>query len=378
SYPVPPKKNGGTVRQHDEHFMTRALELSRRARRTSPNPRVGCVVVRAGEILAEGFHERAGTPHAEALALARAADAAAATVYVSLEPCVHRGRTPPCVDELVEARVGRVVVAMTDPDERVAGRGVEALRAAGIEVAVGILSERAEALNRAYCHHRRTGRPLLSLKLALSLDGRLAAADGSARWITGPRARRIVHVRRREADAVMVGAGTVLADDPSLTARDVGAVHQPATIVVDAVGRVPSTARLFSNESVLVATTNRSSHVAQLSWKEGGAEVLVLPEAGDLVDLDALLDHLGDRGMLDVLCEGGAALATSLLAADLVDEVELHHGPLLIGGGGPVIGELGVGTMADARRWRLCEVQRAEDVVVSRFVRGEVPCSPGS
>ena len=364
------------MRKNDEHFMGLALERARSVPHASPNPRVGCVIVRDGEVVAEGRHEGPGAPHAEAAALA-CGDAEGSTVYVSLEPCVHYGRTPPCARALIDAGPARVVVAMADPERRVDGRGIEALRDAGIEVTVGVRSAEAEALNRAYTHQRRTGRPQLTLKLALSLDGRLAAPDRSARWITGPEARRRVHARRHVADAVMVGAGTVLADDPSLTVRAVEAARQPASIVVDACGRVPATARLFANDNVLVATTDRTPHEVQTRWKETGAEIVVLPQSGFLVDLRSLLDQLGRRGVLDLLCEGGAALATSLLAADLVDVLELHHGPLLLGRG-PSLGDVGVGTMTDARRWRLCEVGRAGEDVVTSYAKGEVPCSPGS
>src|SRR5918992_4105882 len=251
---IPPKPATGGLVGDDELFMGRALELARSWPHTSPNPRVGAIVVRSGAVVAEGRHEGAGTPHAEMRAL-DGVDAAGATLYVNLEPCDHHGRTPPCAPAIAAAGVARVVAAHEDPDPRVRGRGFAALARHGIEVTTGVLAAKAERTNAAYLHHARTGLPLISLKLASSLDGRLAARDGSARWITGPLTRARVHARRAEVDAVMVGAGTVLADDPQLTARgdavrspssalagpgasSPGAIgeRQPTRVVVDATG----------------------------------------------------------------------------------------------------------------------------------------------
>lgn len=347
----------------DERFMARALELARRPAFTSPNPRVGAVVVRDGVVLGEGAHEGAGTPHAEAVAL-RGVDARGATVYVTLEPCNHHGRTPPCAPALAEAGVTRVVAAVEDPDPRVAGSGFDVLRRAGIEVVTDVLRGEAERLNRAYLHHRRTGRSFVSLKLALTLDGRMTAADGSSQWITGPEARRIVHARRLECDAVVVGAGTVLADDPQLTVRDVAAPRQPLRVVVDARGRVPATAGVLGHGS-LVATTASCPHEVQIAWKEAGAEVLVLPEADRRIDLAPLLDALGARDVVEVFCEGGPLLASSLIREGLVDRLELHYGPVLTGGGAS-LDDLGVASMAEALRFEVEDVQRAgADVIVT-------------
>ncbi|MDQ3958547.1 MAG: bifunctional diaminohydroxyphosphoribosylaminopyrimidine deaminase/5-amino-6-(5-phosphoribosylamino)uracil reductase RibD [Actinomycetota bacterium] len=353
--------------EQDAGFMERAIELARRPAFVSPNPRVGAVVVRDGAPLAEGWHMGAGTPHAEARALA-GVDAVEATLYVTLEPCVHQGRQPPCVPLVVGSGVARVVVAMEDPDPRVRGRGIAALRGAGVEVDVGVLSDEAERLNAPYLHHRRTGRAFVSLKLALTLDGRMAAPDGSSRWITGEETRRRVHARRLEADAVMVGAGTVLADDPSLTVRAVEALRQPARVVVDARGRVPADAAVFAGGEVIVATTAACPHDAEIAWKESGAEVLVLPESPGGVDLAALTAALGGRGMVEVLCEGGPTLASSLIREGVADRLELHYGPLVTGGGRS-LQDLGVGTMAAALRFRIEEVQRAGDDVLVTLVR---------
>ncbi len=322
-----------------------------------------------GDILGEGFHAGAGRPHAEVEALSAAGEAEGATAYVTLEPCTHHGRTPPCAPALIEAGLAKVVVAMQDPDPRVAGRGLGQLAHAGIEVVTGILEPEAKALNRTFIHHRVTGRPFVSLKLALSLDGRLAAPDGSARWISGPGARRATHRRRMGADAVVVASGTALADDPALTVRDVDAVRQPARVLVDSTGRTPASARLFGDGEVVVVTTAASSHEAQTGWKEAGAEVVVAPRSGEGVDLSAMLDALGQRDWLELYVEGGAQLATSLLKADLVDRLDIHHGPLVLGRGGPEVGEVGVVTMDDARPWRLLSNDSVDNDVLLSYER---------
>lgn len=353
----------------DERYMERALELARRPAFTSPNPRVGAVVVRDGAVIGEGSHMGAGTAHAEASALAES-DAAGATVYVTLEPCNHHGRTPPCAPLLVEAGVARVVVATEDPDPRVSGSGLRRLRDAGITVTTGVLAEEAERMNRAYLHHRRTGRSFVSVKLALTLDGHLTAPDGSSQWITGPEARAAVHARRLECDAVLVGAGTVVADDPRLTVRDVPAPRQPLRVVADATGRVPATAALFTEPEggALVATTAACPHETQIAWKEAGAEVLVLPEAHGGVDLAALTAALGERGIVEVLCEGGPRLASSLIRDGRAGRLDLHYGPLLTGGG-LSLGDLGISSIAEALRYATEEVTRAGDDVLVTLVR---------
>ena len=354
----------------DERFMRRAIELAAGERFTSPNPKVGAVVVRDGKIIAEGVHRGSGTPHAEAVALADI-DARGTTLYVSLEPCVHEGRTPPCVPAVIAAGVSRVVVAMEDPDERVGGRGIVALLSAGITTDVGICEPDARALNRAYLHQRATKRPLITLKLALSLDGKLAAVDGSSRWITGEPTRARVHQRRLDSDAVLIGAGTVLIDDPLLTVRDVVATRQPVRVVCDATGRVPPSSQIFDGGDVIVMTTIACPHSITTAWKEAGAEVVIIPQAlTGGVDLSAVIDDLGARGWLEVYCEGGAALATSLLRSDLVDRLDLNYGSVLIGGDGVGLGDLGVMTMEHASRWQTMEVTRIGDDAVVTLERG--------
>ena len=349
---------------NDGYFMRRALQIAARPLRTAPNPRVGAVVVRAGRVLAEAAHEGAGWPHAEATALEHVADVTDATLYVNLEPCVHHGRTPPCAPLIIERGVTRVVVALEDPDDRVAGRGIRYLRDNGAEVVVGVLADEAAALNRPYLVHRTTRRPFVTLKLAVSIDGRLGPRNRDARWLTGPAARRRVHQRRAEVDAVMVGAGSVLAEDPARTARDVGARVQPARVIVDATGRVPADVKIFADGEIVVATTDLAPHERHVMWKESGAEVVVLPAVDGRVPLDALLDSLGARGWSEVYVEGGGELATSLLRAELVDRLEIYHGPLVLGRGGPEIGDLGVDAIDDAARWTTRKVEQMGDDVL--------------
>ena len=352
-----------------ERYMGRALELARGPAHTSPNPRVGAVLVRDGVIVSEGAHEGAGSPHAEVVALA-GGDARGGTLFVSLEPCSHSGRTPPCAPAIVRSGVHHVVVAMEDPDPRVSGAGIALLRGAGVGVTVGVLGSAAAELNAPYIHHRKTGRAYLTLKLALSLDGRMGAPDGTSRWITGPDSRRRVHARRLEADAVMVGAGTVLADDPALEVREVPAYRQPARVVVDSSGGTPPDRRVFvPGAEVIIATTERSGHDTQTAWKEAGADVIVLPERDRGVDVGALLEKLGARNFLEVYCEGGATLATTLLRDDLVERVEMNVGPLFLGRGGPDIGPLGIATIGDAPRWATTDVSRWGDDALMTLVR---------
>ena len=355
----------------DERFMARAIELARAAPRPSPNPRVGAVLVRDGSIIGEGAHEGPGSPHAERRALT-GIDATGATLYVTLEPCSHQGRTPPCVAAVAAAGITRVVASMEDPDPRVRGRGFASLRALGVEVSVGALASDAAALNRAYVHQRHRGRAWVTLKLALTLDGKLAAANGSSRWITGAGARAHVHARRAEADGVVVGAGTVACDDPQLSVRGPRSARQPARVVVDSSGRTRASARVFEpGAEVIVATTERSRHEIQLEWKEAGAEVLVLAGGPQGVDPGALVAELSRRGWLEIYCEGGARLASSLLRDRMVDRLELYYGPLLLGAG-PSLAELGVASIEGALRLRLEEVRRLEQDVLMIFERGGV------
>jgi diaminohydroxyphosphoribosylaminopyrimidine deaminase/5-amino-6-(5-phosphoribosylamino)uracil reductase len=353
--------------QPDEVWMARAVALAEGGRGTaSPNPMVGAVLVRDGRAVGEGFHRAAGLAHAEALALDAAGElAAGATCYVTLEPCAHHGRTPPCADALVAAGVARVVAAVADPDPRVGGAGLARLQAAGVAVEVGTGAEAAAEQNAAYLTHRRLGRPRVTLKAAASLDGKVAAPDGSSQWITGPAARADAHRLRAEADAVCVGAGTALADDPRLTVRLPGwAGRQPLRVLVDAAGRVGAGGHLFDGEAeTLVATTPAAPAAAVDAWKAAGAEVLICEAtAGPAVDLEDLVRALGERGVLELLVEGGPRLQASLWAAGLADRLVWYLAPLAIGGpDAPGLLGRGAASLAEARRLRLASVDRLGD-----------------
>jgi len=352
----------------DEAAMAEAVALGERGRLTAaPNPWVGCLLVGSGgDVVGRGFHRRAGEPHAEVHALREAGDRArGATAYVTLEPCAHQGRTPPCAPALVEAGVSRVVVALLDPDDRVAGRGLEIVRAAGMAVDVGMGAEVAARSLASYLHHRRTGRPLCLLKTASSIDGRTAAADGTSQWITGPEARADAHRLRAESGAVVVGAGTALTDRPTLTFRNLTfeeglAPAQPLRVLLDAAGRVPATGPLFDPTlaPTLVITTPAADPDARRAWKEAGAEVEDVA-GGPAVDLEAALRLLGRRGVLQAMVEGGATLHGSLLRADLVDRIVVYTGGVALGGEGlPLFAGPGPATLPEASRWRLVAVRQ--------------------
>jgi diaminohydroxyphosphoribosylaminopyrimidine deaminase / 5-amino-6-(5-phosphoribosylamino)uracil reductase len=351
----------------DEAWMARAVALAEGGRgTTSPNPMVGAVLVRDGQVVGEGFHRAPGRDHAEVVALAAAGRLAeGATCYVTLEPCAHHGRTPPCADALVAAGVARVVAATVDPDPRVAGAGLARLAGAGVEVAVGAGAETAAEQNAAYLTHRRLGRPRITLKAAASLDGKVAAPDGTSQWITGPAARADAHRLRAEADAVCVGAGTALADDPRLTVRLPGHDgRQPLRVLVDAAGRVGTDGHLFDGEApTLVATTPAARPAAVAAWEAAGAEVLVVPEGPTGVDLGHLARALGERGVLELLVEGGPRLQASLWSAGLADRLVWYLAPLAIGGDKApgLLGGAGAATLAEARRLRLASADHLGD-----------------
>ena len=347
----------------DLGWMAEALALAERGRgSTRPNPMVGAVVVVDGERVGSGFHERAGEPHAEIHALRSAGDAArGATVYVTLEPCCFRGRTGPCTEALIEAGVARVVVGTQDPNPRVSGQGVSRLRDAGIEVTTGVMEEACWELNVIFNHWVTTKRPLVVLKLATTLDGRIAAAGGASQWITGARAREEVHAMRAHLDAVMVGSGTALADDPRLTARDVALPGgQPVRVLVDGELRVPNTAALFTGDGDVIVATRQSAGTRYEALQGAGVEVLTLDNGEGHVDLEGLIEALGTREpnpITSLLVEGGGGLSTALIEADLVDRLHLFVAPTLMGGDGlAALGSLGVTHPDEAPRFELLQL----------------------
>ena len=315
--------------------MARALQLAQRGLYTTdPNPRVGCVIVKDNRIVGEGWHERAGEAHAEIHALHAAGEQArGATAYVTLEPCCHQGRTPPCTVALIQAGITRVVCAMTDPNPRVAGQGMAALTAAGLHVESGLMQAQAEALNPGFISRMRRHRPYVRLKLAASLDGRTALADGVSQWITGEAARTDVQSLRARSSAILTGIGTVRADDPSLTVRAMDIGRQPLRVVVDSDLRMSATAKMLHLPGATLVVAARENAAAAHRLVEAGAEVLLLPGATGRVDLAALMQHLATREVNELMVEAGAGLCGALLAAQLVDEIVIYYAPHLLGSG---------------------------------------------
>ena len=344
----------------DRQYMARALELAERgAGRVSPNPMVGCVIVKDGRIIGEGYHEVCGGPHAERQALAACTcDPAGATLYVTLEPCCHWGRTPPCTEAILERRIGRVVAGCLDPNPKVAGQGLAQLRAAGVSVTENVCADACRRLNRVFFHYIETKTPYGVLKYAMTLDGKLAAATGDSRWVTGEEARAHVHRTRARLSAILVGVGTVLADDPLLTCR-IGGGRNPVRIVCDSHLRIPDDCALIASARqvpTLIACTEKTAAADAL--EAAGAEILVCaPDGQGRVDLKDLFRRLGAREIDSVLIEGGAALHEAALRAGVVQAVQAYIAPKLIGGAAaksPVGGQ-GLARMADA--WTLREVQ---------------------
>ncbi len=359
----------------DADWMARALELAARGLgRTCPNPAVGAVFVRNGRVVGEGFHSRAGAPHAEVEALRRAgARARGATLYVTLEPCAHHGRTPPCVDALVPLGLARVVVATGDPDPRVRGRGIRALRRAGLPVDVGVARTDADLLLAGYRSRILRGRPQVTLKLALTLDGRIAARGGDARWITGPAARRMGHALRDVSDAILVGAGTVRADDPRLTCRLPGG-HDPVRVVVAGERLdLPPRAHVLATGGpptwIVAPRTAPAARVERL--RRRGIEVLLLPARRGRIPFDVIARTLAERGITSLLIEGGGTVAAAALRDRCVDRAVFFLAPTLLGGDAlPAVGTLGITRVADAIHIDgLSTARVGEDLVLEGRVR---------
>ncbi|MEE8274424.1 MAG: bifunctional diaminohydroxyphosphoribosylaminopyrimidine deaminase/5-amino-6-(5-phosphoribosylamino)uracil reductase RibD [Alphaproteobacteria bacterium] len=357
--------------------MKAALGLARRGLGSvAPNPAVGCVLVREGRVVGRGWTQPGGRPHAEAEALGRAGKAArGATAYVSLEPCAHHGETPPCADALVEAGIARVVVAVEDPDPQARGRGLARLRDAGAEVVCGVCEDEAAALNAGFFLRVCEGRPLIALKTATTLDGRIATREGESRWITGEAARARAHGLRAIHDAVMVGIGTALADDPMLDCRLPGlAQRSPLRIVVDSRLRLPLTSRLVKTAGeplTWLVTLPGTAAKRRAAYGEAGVEVIEVEADGDgNLDLAAAARTLGDRGLTRVLVEGGGRLAAGLLRARLVDRLLWFRAPRLIGGDGlPAVVAFGVDALAEAPSYRRVSVAEVGDDLMETYVR---------
>ena len=317
----------------DYRYMARALALARRGLYSAdPNPRVGCVLVRESEIVGEGWHERAGEDHAEVIALTAAGDRArGATVYVTLEPCCHYGRTPPCTEALLQAGVARVVAAMGDPNPQVAGQGLAILRQAGVAVECGLLEAEARALNPGFIQRMTQGRPFIRLKLAMSLDGRTALASGESQWLTGNAARQDVQRWRARSSTMLTGIGTVLADDPGLNVRLPDVSRQPLRVILDSELRTPPTARTLQLPGSVLIFTAVADSDRQAPLQQAGADIVVIPSAGRGLDLAVVMAELARRESNEVHVECGPTLAGALLDAGLVDELIIYMAPVLLG-----------------------------------------------
>jgi diaminohydroxyphosphoribosylaminopyrimidine deaminase/5-amino-6-(5-phosphoribosylamino)uracil reductase len=363
------------VNSTDRRFMALALSLGRRGQgQVWPNPAVGCVIVQGDRIVGRGWTQEGGRPHAETVALEQAGRMAqGATAYVTLEPCAHHGATPPCAEALAAAGVARVVVAAGDPDSRVNGQGIDILRAAGVTVDTGVLEAEAAADHAGFFLRVREGRPFVTLKLAASFDGRIATATGESRWITGPGARRLVHALRARHDAVLVGGGTARADDPSLTVRDLGVARQPVRVVLSRRLDLPLTGTLArtAGEVPLWLIHGSDAEPALVdAWEGLGAKLITVPVRNRHLDVAAAMQGLGRAGLTRVFCEGGGALAASLLGAGLVDELVGFTAGLAIGAEGwPSLAAMGLDRLAGAPRFRLVEIRAVEGDAMHRWLR---------
>jgi len=367
--------------QKNEKYMLRALELARQGEgRTSPNPPVGAVVVRDGEIVGEGFHAKAGEPHAEIFALRQAGEVARGSdLYVTLEPCSHQGKTGPCADAVIAAGISRVLVGVQDPNPQVSGRGVERLRAAGIEVACGVMTEECGRLIAPFARHILSGMPYTIYKTAMTLDGKIASATGDSKWISSENSRREVHRLRNRVEAIMVGVDTVLSDDPLLNTRLPEDGRDPLRIVVDSHLRMPETAAMLQQESTagtLIATTAVTDPATRRKLEAAGAEVLVLRDEEGRVALPELWQELGRRNVQSLLLEGGARLAGAALRAGLISQMMIFVAPKMIGGDSDygIFRGAGCSLLGDAIQLEDIRLQRFDNDIL---ICGEVvKCSP--
>lgn len=353
----------------DKHYMSIALSLAEKGRgKTSPNPMVGAVVVRDGSIAGQDYHHKAGEAHAEVIALGEAGEnTRGATLYVTLEPCCHHGKTPPCTDVIIKSGIRRVVTAMIDENPLVAGGGCDRLREAGIDVKTGILEDRARKLNEAYLKFITIGAPFLTLKLAVTLDGRIADTGGKSKWITGAETRKRVHRWRAWSDAVMVGVGTVLTDNPALTVRDADG-SDPLRIVVDSHLRTPPDAKVIADSHVVIAVTDAAPKERLDLFKKSGAGIWIIDSKDGRISLAALLKKLGEKDITSVLCEGGGILATSLLAEKLVDKIIFTFAPKILGSGKNAVGGIGIGDIDNSINLKDTEVVAVgDDIIITGY-----------
>ncbi|HLB05824.1 MAG TPA: bifunctional diaminohydroxyphosphoribosylaminopyrimidine deaminase/5-amino-6-(5-phosphoribosylamino)uracil reductase RibD [Thermodesulfobacteriota bacterium] len=356
----------------DEIYMRMALSLAKKGiGGASPNPMVGAVVVKNGKIVGKGYHKRYGEAHAEVNALNDAGPKAkGATLYLNLEPCCHFGKTPPCTDSVIKARIKRVVAGMTDPNPKVSGKGFDILKKAGIEVSAGILEEECRSLNEGFIKRIKTGRPFVILKIAASLDGKTATRNKESKWITSEASRRSVHRLRGRVDAIMTGIGTVVADDPLLTPR-VGRIKKaPLRVVVDSLLKVPDSAKVVDRGTLFVATERAPDNKVRL-LESSGAKVIRFPSKDGKVDLTALMSFLGMKGINTVMVESGPELSASLLMAGLVDKVLFFYAPKIIGGteAPGMVGGDGIERLSDAINLRDIRIKRfGEDIMIEGYV----------
>jgi diaminohydroxyphosphoribosylaminopyrimidine deaminase/5-amino-6-(5-phosphoribosylamino)uracil reductase len=374
---------------NDDLYMEQALQLARKGQGfTSPNPMVGAVLVKHNRIVGQGYHQFAGGPHAEVNAIDDAGTAARnATLYVTLEPCNHHGRTPPCTEKIIAAGITRVVVAISDPNPDVAGGGIAYLREHGIAVTTGVCRPQALALNEFFVKYVRTKRPFVILKCAATLDGYIAARTGDSKWVTGPVARNHVHRLRQSVDAIMVGIGTIMADDPQLTTRlDDRGTTDPLRIILDTYLSIPKRARVLnlnSDSDTLIVCSDKAPSERIAQAQDCGAQVMVLPQHRSRLSLDELMDRLGAREVTSLLIEGGSKVIGSALAERVVDKINFFYAPKILGGGGiPICSGTGPDSMKESLPLKMMSVDKlGDDILVEGYLGTpleEGECLPGS
>ena len=367
---LPPLRYNSFTMMNDELYMRRALKLAQKSvGRSSPNPMVGAVIVKGARLIAEGYHKYYGADHAEVAALKNARESVAgATLYVTLEPCRHYGKTPPCTDAIIKSKIGRVVIGMLDPDPRMRGESVKLLNQNGIKTTVGVLESDCLSLNEKYIKHRTTGMPFVTLKFAQTLDGRIAAADGSTTRISSPPSLKLAHKLRATHDAILVGVSTIIKDNPQLTTRLVKG-RNPLRVILDSTLRIPLTAKVLQNQDkakTLVAATPRAAKQKLAALQKMGIEVLTVPPDKDgTVDLKNLLKTLGERNITSLLVEGGGAVITSFLRLHLVDKLVVIIAPKILGKGTDSVGDLNITELSKAFKLSFNKIYRSgEDIVV--------------